>query len=104
MRTISKAFIREQQKNRSKGISWKLKASAENETKDLTTYLCRESLSRIEWRLENDLTSFVNSDFQCSLWYDEELWDWLNIHDKILVEILCGFDFEKIQVFWGYID
>lgn len=104
MITVTERFLAEQQKLRSKGIRWDVKATANGETKDLAPYICNDSLSRIEWRIENDLAAFVSSDWQCMLWYDETLWDWLNDNDNIQVEVKCGFSFEKIHTFFGYVD
>ena len=104
MKTVSKKFGIEQTKLRTLGIRWDVKATANGVTKDLTPYICNDSLSRIEWRIENDLAGFTSPDWQCMLWYDEDLWDWLNENDNILVVAKCGFFFEKLDRFFGYVD
>jgi len=110
MKTVTQQFINEQLKSPSAGVRWKIMARSWNistqdyDLLDLTPYLSRDSLSRVEWRMENQLTEFAPSDFQFSLVYDETIWTWLQEHDPIIVEVDCGFDFEKVRVFWGYLD
>jgi hypothetical protein len=104
MQTVSERFRAEQLKPKSAGSRWDIKASADGELRDLTPFLKRETLARLEWRIENEMALFTTPDFQFELWYDADLWSWLNDHDSIIVDVKCGFHFEKIQRFWGYVD
>lgn len=104
MKTVTQQFTDEQNAETSKGIRWNIMAYANGESKDLTPYLKFDSLSRIDWRIEEDLTAFTSPDFQCSLWYDETIWNWLKDNDLIRIVVKTGFDFELHQSFWGYVD
>jgi len=104
MQPVTDEFIAEQLKPRSKGSKWDIKIYAGSESKDLTPFFIIDSLSRIERRIEQDLTEFKSPDIQFSMWYDEEIWDWLQENDDIKIEVYSGFPFEIIKKFWGYID
>lgn len=104
MISVSDRFLNEQLKTKSGGERLDIIAYADSVAKNLTPYFVRDSLSRIEWRLEDELTAFLSPDAQISLWYDDDLWDWLNDNEPIRVEIYSGFNFEKIRKWWGYID
>jgi hypothetical protein len=104
MMTMSQRFLTEQKLRKSRGLSWSIKATSGDESRDLTPFLAYDRLSRLEWRIEDDLASFTTPDFQFELWYDEDLWIWLKNHEKIIVDAKCGFPFEKIRRFWGYVD
>lgn len=104
MKTVTQQFIDEQLKPRSKGMRCKIIATVDSESKDLTPYLMMDSLNRIEWNIEKSLTTFGNPDIQFTMWYNQEIWDWLYDNNDIKIEIKKGFPFEKIIVFAGYID
>lgn len=104
MQMVTDEFIAEQLKPRSKGSKWDIRVYAGSESKDLTPFFIIDSLSRIERRIEQDLTEFKSPDIQFSIWYDEEIWNWLQENDEIKIEVYSGFPFEIIKKFWGYID
>jgi hypothetical protein len=104
MKTVTQQFIDEQLKSRSKGIRYEIMATVGSESKDLTPYLTTDSLNRIEHNIEESLTTFGNPDIQFTIWYNQEIWDWLHDNSDIEIEIKKGFPFEKIIVFSGYVD
>lgn len=105
MKIVSEKFLTDLYKTKSPAIFCDIYLTNEDdEIKDITPFLCRNSLNSINNQIENKLTDFQAGNGAFSIWYDEEIWEWIQESEEIKVEIWKGFSYEKLNVFNGFLD
>lgn len=105
MKTVTQKFLNDVNAGLSPAVRYMIWLKNENDDEwDITDLTDRKKLFRISWQLEGKLTAFRQGDASLTLVYQEDLWDWIQASDEIKLYVDCGFPYEKINRFRGYVD